>query len=96
MVSGVWGNENQIQVEDALAEQAEDGVMYLRVMNNSDFPRKLRKGMKVAQCESVQEETAGSIRMMASDKAPRVKRMPDDLRSLFNDATEFMVPEEAQ
>ena len=34
--------------------------------------------------------------MMASDKAPRVKRMPDHLRSLFNDATEFMVPEEAQ
>ena len=89
-------NENQIQVEDALAEQDEDGVVYLRVMNNSDFPRKLRKGMKVAQCESVQEETAGNIRMMASDKTPRVKRMPDHLRSLFNDATEFMVPEEAQ
>ena len=89
-------NENQIQVEDALAEKSEDGVVYLRVMNNSDFPRKLRKGMKVAQCKSVQEEAAGNMRMMASDKAPRVKRMPDHLRSLFNDATEFMVPEEAQ
>ena len=33
---------------------------------------------------------------MVSDKAPRVKRMPDHLRSLFNDATEFMVPDEAQ
>ena len=42
--------------------------------------------MKVAECESVQEEAAGNIRMMASDKAPRVKRMPDHLRSLFNDA----------
>ena len=52
--------------------------------------------MKVAQCESVQEEAAENIRMMTSDKAPRVKRMPDHLRSLFNDATEFMVPEEAQ
>ena len=30
-------NENQIQVEDALAEQAEDGVVYLRVMNNQFF-----------------------------------------------------------
>ena len=89
-------NDNQIQVEDALAEKAEDGLVYLRVMSNSDFPRKLRKGMKVAQCESVQEEAAGNIRIMASDKAPRVTRMPDHLRSLFNDATEFMVPEEAQ
>ena len=51
-------NEHQIQVEDAIAEQAEDGVVYLRVMNSSDFPRKLRKVMKVAQCEAVQEETA--------------------------------------
>ena len=85
-------NENQIQVEDAIAEQAEDGVVYLRVINNSDFPRKLRKGMKVAQCESVQEEAAGNIRMMDSNKAPRARRMPDHLRSLFNDATEFMVP----
>ena len=48
--------------------------------------------MKVAQCEYVQEEAAGNIRMMTSDKAPRVKRMPDHIRSLFNDATEFMVP----
>ena len=39
-------NEDQIQIEDALAEQAEDGVVYLRVMNNSYFPRKLRKGMR--------------------------------------------------
>ena len=89
-------NEKQIQVEDALAEQAEGGVVYLRVINNSDFPRKLRKGMKVAQCESVQAEAAGNIRMLASDKAPRGKRMPDHLRSLFHDATEFMVPEESQ
>ena len=89
-------NENQIQVEDVLAEQAEDGVVYLRVMNNSYFPRKLKKGMKVAQCESVQAEAAVNIQMLASDKAPRAKRMPDHLRSLFNDATKFMVPEEAQ
>ena len=34
--------------------------------------------------------------MLASDKAPKLKRMPDHLRSMFNDATEFMVPEEAE
>ena len=28
--------------------------------------------MKVAQCESLQEEAAGNIRMMVSDKAPRI------------------------
>ena len=78
----VWlvesGNgENQIQVEDALTEQSEDGSVYLRVINNSDFPRKLRKGSKVAQCESVEVEPAGNIRMLVSDKAPMLKRMPD-------------------
>ena len=82
-------------VEDALVDLTEGKTLPLRLLNMSDFPMKLRKGMNVAQCEAVTEATC-DIKVLKAKRKTCSTKMPDHLKILFEDSTEFLTREETE